>query len=104
MKPLLLITLSGLSFLSPGYAQVEKRFGSIVVRNGEFGVAPRNGFLIDFDATFAWMGGESGDFGTNNGTPGVFVYSKPRSRWLQIAKVSTAGAKFGNPSLTPSRL
>jgi hypothetical protein len=96
MKTLALITLLCFSFLGPTNAQVEKgykerRFNSIVV---ELEPPPRKAFLIDFDCDFAWMGGEARRAG-NNFAPGVFVYSKSHKRWLQILRVSTAGAKFG---------
>jgi hypothetical protein len=98
MQSFILITLFCISFLSASYAQDDERFHSIIVRNGDFGTAPRDGFLIGFDCTFACMGGKSRDFGTNDNTLGLFVYSKPRNRWLQIAKVSTEGAEFGKTS------
>jgi hypothetical protein len=96
MKSFILAAVFCFSVLSTGYAQTEKEFGSIVVRFG-FGAPPRNEHLIDFDSTFAWVGGDARDFGTN-ANPGLFVYSKPLGRWLQIAKVSTAGGKFGKSS------
>lgn len=98
MKSFLLLAFICLSFLSTGYAQVEKRFGSLVVRNDNFGTPrPLNEFLIDFDSNVAWLSGEERGSGTN-ATVGVFVFSKSHHRWLQIAKVSTAGARFGKSS------
>jgi hypothetical protein len=99
MKSLLLVTLICFSFLSTGYAQDEKRFGSITVRDDKlFGTErPRNEFLIDFDGTFAWVSGERRDSGTN-ATFGLFVLSKPHHLWLQIAETSTTGARLGKSS------
>ncbi len=95
-RMLALMSLICVSFLKPTCAQVEKgflpkRFNSVVV---QFEPPPRNGFLIDFDCAFAWMGGETRTAGAGF-APGVFVYSKPHARWLHVLQVSTAGAQFG---------
>lgn len=98
VKALLLIALLWFSWINAGLAQIEKQFGSILVRSE--GRPTRNISLIDFDANFAWLGrhfGDQRDFGGNT-KPGVFVYSKSHEVWLQIVNVSTAGAKFGKSS------
>lgn len=96
MKPLLLLTLFWISFLSTSLAENGKRFHSILV--GQFAQLPgRNSILIDFDSTFAWMGRNYGDTRDQGGStePGVFVYSKKHNVWIKILEVSTDGAKFG---------
>ena len=80
---------------SPGLAQSQETFHSIVVRDES--PSPRNNRLVDYDCGFAWVGqdfGDSRDFGGNT-RPGVFVHSKTHNHWLQILRVSTSGSKFG---------
>ena len=95
MKSLLLLAFFSFSLVIPMKAQTEKQFDSIAVRFE--GPGHRNLSLIDFDCEFAWMDrdfGDGRDFGGAT-TPGIFVYSKSRDRWLHILNVSTAGATFG---------
>lgn len=95
MKSLILIALVWCSLINVSSAQIEKRFGSILVRSE--GRPTRNTNLIDFDVNFAWLGRHFGDQRDSGGNtkPGVFVYSKAHKVWLQIAEVGTARAKFG---------
>lgn len=76
-------------------AESEKSFQTIVVTDEQ--PAQRSIFLVDYNADFAWVAqhfGDHRDFGGNT-KPGVFVHSHAHNRWLQILRVSTAGAKFG---------
>ncbi|HXI74776.1 MAG TPA: hypothetical protein VNG94_04275 [Pyrinomonadaceae bacterium] len=75
--------------------QSERTFTTIVVRDEQ--PAHRRIRLVDYDSNFAWVAqdfGDSRDFGGNT-VPGVFVHSHRHNGWLQIMRVSTAGAKFG---------
>lgn len=57
----------------------------------------RNVEVIYYDDAFLFAArnyGDSRDFGGNT-EPGLFVHSKEKSRWIQIAAISTAGGRFG---------
>jgi hypothetical protein len=95
MKTLIVTTLILLGLAGVAFPQSERTFNSIVVRDEAPGW--RNIIVVDYDCDFAWVGrhfGDQRDFGGNT-TPGVFIHSKAHNHWLQILRVSTAGAKFG---------
>jgi hypothetical protein len=57
----------------------------------------RNFRVIYYDEAFLFAArnyGDSRDFGGNT-EPGLFVHSKEKSRWIQVAAISTAGGRFG---------
>lgn len=88
---LVFVALTG----DPTGSQDERTFNTIVVKDEQ--PAHRSTQLVDYDANFAWIAqnfGDSRDFGGNT-VPGVFVHSHRHNGWLQIMRVSTAGAKFG---------
>ena len=68
---------------------------SIIAKPSE---PPRRNFIIlYYDDFYLFAGrhyGDSRDRGGNT-DPGLFVHSKEFSSWVQILKISTAGARFG---------
>jgi hypothetical protein len=73
-------------------AQGERIYTTIVVTAER--PAYSSTILVDYNADFAWVGQSFGD-PADNTKPGVFVHSHAHEAWLQILRVSTAGAKFG---------
>jgi len=57
----------------------------------------RNFIVVYYDDSFLFAArhaGDSRDVGGNT-APGLFVHSKEKAAWIQIAAISTAGGRFG---------